>query len=97
MSGAKQGSRPDGRAAAVLSSGWVRRNAERLDVRREGQRGKSGLRRAGRWGKSQAGRPVDSATESKPPQDLIRGPGAECRTPRRSVRSRGRGKGETVR
>jgi len=30
-------------------------------------RGKSGLHRAGRWGKSQAGRPAESATESKPP------------------------------
>ena len=30
-------------------------------------RGKSGLHRAGRWGMSQAGRPVESATESRPP------------------------------
>ena len=31
-------------------------------------RGKSGLHRAGRWGKSQAGRPAESATESRPPK-----------------------------
>ena len=31
-------------------------------------RGKSGLHRAGRWGKSQAGRSAESATESRPPE-----------------------------
>ena len=46
------------------SAGWPRPGSP--------GRGKSGLHRAGRWGKSQAGRPAESATESRPPGNTTR-------------------------